>query len=142
MFENEKDFTSRLLSISTNVLMFDTPRRTTYGVILGFFLQVLSEFIAWLGVNPPFLSTFQYVIIGVIILHFRTLLSMIFRKRKLSEKYEEQFAVINEAEAKGLSKAHIKIQLLQICQLALKEASLEQKIQDELNKLEKDAKEE
>lgn len=140
MFEDGKDLFSRFFSLCTSVLMLDTPRRTIYGVILGYILEVLAVVIVWFGFEAPPLSTFQYVVLGVFVLHFRTLFEMTFGKRKVSEKYEEQFAVISQAEAKGLSKAHVKLQLLQVCQTALKDASLAQRMQEELAKMDKESR--
>ncbi|MCG8702382.1 MAG: hypothetical protein MI922_30300, partial [Bacteroidales bacterium] len=120
MFEDAKDATSRFVYAATGVLLIDSPRRTSYGILVGCLLGVVKTIFDWLKITFPPLNLFECIVVGIFCLHTRTIVETTFRRRNIGEEYEELFKVIKLAEKQGLSKAHTKIQLLEVCKRALK----------------------
>jgi len=130
------DFASKLLSSSTNLLMLDAPRRTAYGVLIGYLLHIVVRIINWFEIETPEFFIYEFIVVGLVVMHIRTIFELGVKRRIYNEKIEEQFAVISEAEKRGLGKAHIKLKLLEVCQNALKEAKLNEDTKRRMAELE------
>ena len=133
-----RDGISNFISTGSNILLLDAPRRTVNSTLFGLFLYVVFLIIKQLLESAINLEVYHFVIVGVFSTNARTIWNIMKGTPTVSETYEEKFEIVRRAELAGLSKLHVKLQLLEICRLALNDAALKDAVKNQLSEIKND----
>ncbi len=123
ILDKSTQFTKRAI----DVLLLPHPQRTALGVIVGLSINIIEKLlfpflkgITWINFSE--ISQWEYIILGIALLHLPTIKMLFQQKPELPEKYESAIAMIRRAGVEGgVPKDQIALQYLDLCKSSVKE---------------------
>lgn len=134
-----KNILTSWLSAATNIIFLGFRVRTALGVVVGIgigavakaFGPYLATYAAWIDLSR--VTTFEYVIVGVVILHIPTILFYLRRRGSLlNENEEKAFEIIRRAKRNGVPDKQIEKMYLNLCERVLQNTELKQATKKEI----------
>ena len=124
MNKNLSNKITLILSKGINLIFTEYPLRTTMGFIVGVFLSTIFNIskpllsnISFLDLNS--LELWNFIVIGVLILHISTLYEKLSNKAEFDENTEKAFKLIKKAQENGLEEEKIKLMYQKLCEKSL-----------------------
>jgi hypothetical protein len=127
------DITTRLINNAFNIIFIGHPVRTSLGVLVGLCLYTSVNALNS-GIQKDFeiifdiakISSWQFIILGVTILHIPTIFYYMSKKgNMLSENEEKALELIRQARSEGVPEKYIANLYIKLCEKVL--SNVEQK---------------
>lgn len=142
--QNFSDVGTRIIRISLKFIFVREPARTSLGVLMGVLLQtiitlfnpLLSQYNNYLDFS--FLSIFQYIIFGIILVYLPLIISFIFsEKTQINDESVEMIlrTIARIKEDGKLTDEQVQPLYLKVVEKVVEKTQLKQDIQKELNEI-------
>lgn len=142
MERNLQDKLTHFFKDALDTILLAHPVRSALGILCGTGLYICTKILT------PFLVRFknfelsrldlwEFLVIGLIILHIQTIFSVIIRRASFDENTEQALRLIREAQEAGLSTWQVKQLYKNLCEKALEKVELDAKTKKEVEKIEK-----
>ena len=128
------DIYSSKINKAIDILFLSHPIRTSLGVLLGSGLFIMIRILEF---SSPIINIWEFIILGILILHFRTIMHLIKKSCPFDEEIEKAFEIIKHAKKEGLPSWQIKQLYLKVCEKALSNIELKQKMKNEIEEIDK-----
>ena len=108
-----------------SILLFRSPIKFSFGVLLGSFFYSLSKIFSPLLKNYPIieysaLSIWACIVFGLLLLFLSDIVRQIFKPQRFSVEIEEAFEVLKHLKKDGASQTELNIQYRRICEIVHK----------------------
>lgn len=138
MKNSSSDVLSDTVNRSINFLLVNHPTRTSLGAVLGLVLEFLSKVFSPIlnrisTINLSIINPWEYVIVGIFLMHLKTFYEAFTKKTYLSENEERAFEAIRIGVKEGkITEWEAKNMYLKLCEKVLANVELKQSTQDEI----------
>ncbi len=129
--DNQPDRVTRFIVAASNIVFIGYPLRTSLGVLVGLAFSALAKLFSPLlsNLSPVIdfskISEWEYIVLGVVLLHLRTIRFYLFQKGSmLGENEEKAFALIRRAKANHVPQRRIQQMYLELCEKVLANTNL------------------
>ncbi len=133
------DRLTNLLSTAIRILLIGYPIRTSLGVIVGVAINAIIKIFSPLFARLSFLidlskiQAWEYIILGVAVLHIQTIKLYLFKKGSLlGDNEEKALEIIKQAKDKGTPDWQIQKMYIGLCEKVLENVQLKQTTKQEI----------